>query len=251
MDRVYVSKTHLTEMFFKYAAENGFWRKAHQSYSDKTQFILPDGGYTEAVFTIKTDTNFDQYPYIDTFTYGRKGELSNVKSFGFHHEYVNTNGTRDGSQHDGETWDGIAETWIDEDDARYINQGRFRGFNTHIDNTASVGNDVYWISDPLIIQEAEDQEFILLTDAAFCEIDECYYRREHVVFSQYDNSHYHEGYCVMSEQGWILEDDSVEVDGKYYHEDEAPYSAEELESMEQASVYFVPVANQFAHSLTN
>jgi hypothetical protein len=226
MDRVYVSDDYMFEMFFDYATKHDFIRKAVQSYSDKTTWINSDGQKFEKYFKIYTDTDFSEYPYIDTFSYGNDGFLSNQNSFDY--TYNNTDGNRDGDnsndydEHDGEIWDEIDEQYIDEDDAVCINYGRYRNCYTHIDNTkTTIDGNVYWNQSDLIVR-LENGDITELDNATYCEYNEEYYLSDDCYLvnnGEYSDKYVHEDSLVTDINGetWIYNDDDItEINGDYY-----------------------------------
>jgi hypothetical protein len=191
MDRIYTTDDYIFEMFFDYANKHDFIRKSVQSYSDKTTWINSDGMKFEKYFKIYTDTDFSEYPYIDTFSYGNDGFLSNENSFDY--TYNNTDGTRDGDnnnydedEHDGEVWDEISEEWINEDDAVTIEYGRYRNHTTHYENTiTTVCDRIYWNG---------SDEIVTLSNGDVVEMDDA-------VFCEYTNEYYHYDDCTLVEKG--------------------------------------------------
>lgn len=191
MDRIYVTSDWQYELFLNYARKNNFWHKEYyKSYYNKQDFITPLGQQQTKTFNIYTDTNFDYFPYIDTFSYGNHGVLSNSSS-DTEYEYDQTNGSRTGDEenHDHEVWDEIDEFYIDEDDAIVIERGEHRGENTHQNNTVEVNGNTYW---------NQSADIIL--------VDEILHHRDDCVYSEYEGTH-------------ILADESIEIDGEYYRED--------------------------------
>ncbi len=201
MDRIYVSHEHLYEAFIEYCEKNKWWRKLdYKSYDDKTIFLVPENDYEEdkyvnKTFKINTPTDFDNYPYIDTFAFGGDGWLSNESGYN-KYTYNNTDGTREGDEdsHYGETYDDIDDEWICEDDCVYIDRGQKVGYYTHIDNCVMIGSDWWWKDDNAIV---------------YCETDDESYEKVNCVYSEHQND-------------WILIGDSVTIDGKIYHENNIP-----------------------------
>ena len=72
MDRVYINDDNLFVKFFKFAEQNGYARKAKQSYSEPFSFILPDGSEISdsSVYTeISENADSSEYfPFLDTFS---------------------------------------------------------------------------------------------------------------------------------------------------------------------------------------
>lgn len=198
-DRFYVAEDHLYDAFQSYVESSGWWRKKYfKTYDYKTEFISPDKSEHRLTFVVNTDTDFDEYPYIDTFQYGDDGYLTNRE--GDKYTYNQTGGTREG----GDVWDDIDERYIEDDDAVCIERGTYRGQMTHIDNAVRVGDYWWWRED----------------DGITC-VDGEYYLAEDVVHSEYDNESYLLEDCVYSEHHgtFIRIKDAYEVDGDYYHED--------------------------------
>jgi hypothetical protein len=227
MDRIYTTKEHLVESFKEYAKKEGFWIKRKQSYDSKHSFITPSGECLNALFEINTDTDCRKYPYIDTFTYGRDGTLTNDDN-SQQYAYSNTNGQRDGQyyddddddndSHEGEFYDDIADEWTDDSYHAIITHGEYSGLSTHEENTVRIGERVYWCESSLI-RELNNGDYVLTEDAYYCEYECAYFSYDEVVFSDYDGCYYLSGHCVESVSGWILKTDAVTVDGKIFHAD--------------------------------
>lgn len=225
MDRVYVSDDYMFQLFFDYAQKNNMIRKYEQSYSNKNTWIKPNGEKYKEYYKIHTDTVWTYYPYIDTFTYGDDGFLTNES--GYKYEYVNTNGTRDGDEdnHEGEVYDQIDDEWIDEDDCVVIEAGRYEGYGTHYSNTlTTISGIVYWeYSDDIV--RLENGDIVEIGDAAYCEktgnwylSDDCYF----VDCGEYEGKYLHERYAVTDINGetWYIDDeDIILINGEYYPQD--------------------------------
>ena len=226
MDRIYISDDYMLEMFFDYAYKHDFIRKAVQSYSDKTTWINSDGMKFEKYFKIYTDTNFSKYPYIDTFTYGNDGFLSNENNFNY--TYNNTDGNRDGDnsndydEHEGEIWDEIDEQYINGDDAVTIEYGRYRNHTTHYENTVTtVGGSVYWRDSDLIVTLGNG-DIIEIDDAIYCEYNDKYYLLDECILvtnGEYSDMYVHENSVITDINGetWIYNDDEItKINGDFY-----------------------------------
>jgi len=197
-DRFYVAEDYLYDTFLNYVEENKWWRKKYyKTYDKKQEFITPDKEEVIAKFKVYTDTEFDQYPYIDTFSYGDDGYLTN--SCGEKYTYNQTGGDREG----GGVWDDIDEREIDPDYAVTIERGRYRDNTTHVDNTVDVGGYIY---------HREDDDIRL--------VDDEWYHMDDVVYSDLDGEYYLLEDCVFSEhhQSYIRTIDAYKVAGDYYHE---------------------------------
>lgn len=128
LDRFYVCNDHLYEAFIDYAVKNKWWYKQYyKTYDYKQTWVNPSTGEVETkVVRIDTPTDFDYYPYIDTFQYGGDGYLTNDEDgYLTNYTYNNTDGSRDG-----QVYDEIDECYIDLNDSVTLYDGRV----THQDN---------------------------------------------------------------------------------------------------------------------
>lgn len=221
MDRIYVTDDFMYDKFLMYCNSQKWWRKKdYKSYDNKQTFIDPSGNEVEKNFTIHTDTEHSEYPYIDTFQYGDDGSLNNYGSGDY--TYNNTDGTRDGEQdeHEGQVYDEVNGEYIDEEDAIYIENGerRYHGY-CHVDNCVNVGDYWYHEDDCNIVEVGNtwyekgssdiceiDGDYHLVDDCTYCERDSCYYLSDDCVF------------CEDDEED-VLREDAVEIENKWYHKD--------------------------------
>lgn len=223
MDRIYTTQDFMFDKFLQYAVENNLWRKRdYKSYNHKTTFINPQGEEIyDKHFKVITDTEFDSYPYIDTFCYGDEGFLSNYEDYQY--TYNCTNGERSGDEHEheGERYDDFTDEWISEDEAVYIEYGerRYRNRTCHIDNAVCINDNWYYENDNTIVQVGDtwytkdddniceiDDEYHLIEDCTFCERDDCYYLSDDCVYCEEDDED-------------VLMSEAVEIDGNWYHKD--------------------------------
>jgi hypothetical protein len=224
IDRIYVSDDYMFQMFFDYAQKKQMVRKYEQSYANKATWLKPNGEKFTKYFNIETDTDFEAYPYIDTFSYGGDGFLTNTNVSKY--EYDNTDGTRGGDDkeedHDNEIYDEINDEYIYEDDAVQIDYGRYRNHHTHYRSTVTtIAGWVYWIDSDEIIR-LEDGRITEVENATFCEytekyhlIDDCTY----VSCGEYANMSLHNDYVVADIDGnnWFAGDSGIVlVNGLYY-----------------------------------
>lgn len=223
MDRIYVAKDYMYDMFVEYCKTNGWWRKKHyKTYDYKNSFVNSEGEEVTKKFTVYTDTEHDSYPYIDTFQFGGDGYLTNECSGDY--SYHNTDGTREGGDEENRSYDEIDDCYIDDDDAVYISNGDrgYRDRTTHVDNCVEINGDWWhkhdsnivlvgytWYTkddDDIVYVESED-EWYLTDDVVYCELSETYELEDNCVYSDKHATH-------------ILKEDAVEVDGNYYHKDD-------------------------------
>lgn len=130
MDRIYGSDA-TTEAFKEYAQDHDFIYKKEQSFDSQTQFVNPNGESITRNFTVKLNTDFDSFPYMDTFKYLYHGELRNRSDGNELKELTDQDGnTETVDEHENERWDDVDDCYIDEDDAVTTD----RELTTHIDN---------------------------------------------------------------------------------------------------------------------
>jgi len=222
MDRIYVTQDFMYDKFLSFAKSSQYWtKKDFKSYDNKRTFINLLGEEIDKTFTVHTDTDFDSYPYIDTFQYGDDGSLNN--SGDGEYTYNETDGTRGGGEdnHQGEVYDDINGEYIDEDNAVYIEFGenRYRNQYCHVDNCVQVDNDWYYENDSHIVEVGNS--YYTKDSDEICQIDGDYHLMEDCVYSEMDNTYYLNDDCVYVEEieDYILESESVKIDGDYYHED--------------------------------
>ena len=213
MDRVYYKEDYIKEMFLNFAKENNFHHKYEQNYHNKTWWVSPNGEKFEKVLKINLVTDFDQYPYIDTFTYGGEGFLINDKGDNCYFQYKNTDGSREET---GRVYDSLNDLYIDENSAVYIDRGRFRGDYIHMDDAIEINGVWWWEGDENIVRlhngdYAESDEV--------CEVSGEYYLLEDCIYSDYDDCYYLIDDCEeCPECGWVLRSECYLVAGTYYHE---------------------------------
>lgn len=217
MDRIYVTQDFMYDKFLSFAKDSKYWtKKDFKSYDNKRTFINLLGEEIEKTFTVHTNTDFDNYPYIDTFQYGDDGSLNNYGSGDY--TYNNTDGTRDGD-HSGEVYDEINGEYISEDDSCYISAGerQYRDRSCHIDNCVEVDGDWFYNEDENIVEVngtwykkdsgdicEVDGEYYIMDDCTYCERDDRYYLSDDCV------------YCEDDEED-VLRDEAVEIEDKWYH----------------------------------
>jgi len=225
IDRFYVSHDFMYDKFLNYASENKFWRKVDfKSFSNKTNFLDSEGNeILNREFKINTNTNYAQFPYIDTFQYGNDGFLSNKNSYIY--TYSNTDGTREGDEgedeHEGEVWSGLEDCYICEDDAIYIDSGqrRYRDEYTFSSNVVFLNDCCYHMEDENICLVNGD--YYLTDSDEVCEIDGYYYLTDDCTYCERDSCYYLCDDCVYCEIDGedVLKSEAVEIDDNYYHID--------------------------------
>jgi hypothetical protein len=99
LDRIYAQHNEGVEYLRQWAAEQGYFWRTYNSHTDKEWFTAPDGKEVKIRLEVTgLQTDFDYYPYIDTFSFGGDGYLRNWndnKDATEVYEYRNTDGSRD------------------------------------------------------------------------------------------------------------------------------------------------------------
>lgn len=236
-DRMYVAADHYYDMFIDYVDKEGWIRKdKFRTYSDKTAFVQ-NGDTFNRTYTIKTQTDFDYYPYIDTFSYGGDGYLSN-NSGGCVYEYCNTDGSRHGDDEDEDmVYCEHSGRHLHIDDCRYIERGTYAGYYIDSDLTTYCHTDrnyyyegcddivnidgiYYRYDDDSIVEIGGDYYHVDDSDVCYCEYDGEYRMKEDCHYSEFHSSYIHDDDCVYSEhhEDYILNEEAYEVAGQYFHE---------------------------------
>jgi hypothetical protein len=97
-ERIYGKDKHV-ERVKSFMWSMGALVKRSQSYSDKLGWEDADGNTFERVLRFDFPTeDVDLFPYLDTFTYGGDGWLSNEQTSSFLYEYTDTGGNRSGDE---------------------------------------------------------------------------------------------------------------------------------------------------------
>jgi hypothetical protein len=196
MDRIYVVSDFMYDLFISYAADNGWWHKeTYRSAENKELFINEKGEEVQKKFQVITSTEFDTYPYIDTFAYGHYGSLNNYGDGRY--EYTDTDGSRSG---DG--WDAIEGCAIDLDNVITVTHGRYRGVNTHVDNTVEIDEEIWWVDD-------HDIEVV----------GGSYYHKDDTVLCDHDGERRLIADCIWSDalESYVLKTDSQTVQAEIDH----------------------------------
>ena len=220
MDRIYVTDDFMYDKFLSYCSLQSWWRKKDfKSYDNKKTFINNLGEEVIKEFTVYTKTDFDSYPYIDTFQFGSSGELNNYEG---EYTYNSTDGSREDESHEGEIYCESRGEYIDEGDAIYLENGerRYRDEYHHVDDCVLVGDDWYHEDDNNIIEV--NNEWHTKDDENICEIDGEYYLVDDCFYSEFTSEWHLSEDCVYSEEHgtYIIKCDAVEICGNIFHKDD-------------------------------
>jgi hypothetical protein len=211
MDRVYYAKDEYIQLFKQYAIDNKFLYKALiTSSGGKLQFYTPDNDYSEVikkVIRIDTGTDFDQYPYIDTFTFGGDGYLCNDNCNGGY-EYCNT----DGNRTEGIFCAHSNEYYCDED-MRYIESGgNYDGEHIYYEYAVWVESEqcYYYENDENLITIDGEYYAKDSDDICYCEDIDEYKLTDDTIL------------CTMGEYQdmFIFRENAREVCGHFFHVDD-------------------------------
>lgn len=233
MDRIYVSCDFMYDMFINEAERNKWYHKIHYStYEHRMDFYNTATDKKEELsLRVYLNTDHDEFPYIDTFHYGKDGWLSNSDSDGWDYRYDETNGERYGDDGD-RVWDDINEEYLHVAESSYIDSGerRFRDRTTRSEDVVYIGTCTYHVRDSGVCEVTIgrranrgwqlvencvniDGEWADQEDAVFDEISEEDILNEDSITTSDDGS---EGYDNKTTHI----NDTVVVDGERYHKED-------------------------------
>lgn len=200
MDRIYGNDITI-EAFKQWAADNGYYRKKYQSYSDLTAIVSPDNTTSERRLSTKINGPIEYWPYLDTFRYADYDDIDaetiHINNDCGDIEFNQTNGSYEGDErvtlHDGDR--------VHEDDARYVDRfgeywhyrdvtySDFLGEYVPNDDVLEVDGEIFWYDNyrsSLIFSEYH-QEDIIRDRATYVKRLDAYVREELVIMT-YDGS---------------------------------------------------------------
>lgn len=129
VDRIYGANVDCIEYLKSYAMEQRYIVKQRQTYDDKDIWQRPDGSSFRKTMKVWLCTSFDKFPYLDTFTYGGDGWLSNDEDCDHLYKYTHTDGSRikyvetmDGDFYPDDEcrWSDYHDAWIHADNATHV-----------------------------------------------------------------------------------------------------------------------------------
>lgn len=226
MDRIYVARDHYYEMFLDYADANKFIRKfEYKTYRMKDKFVRNGEVFTKQ-YKIMTPTCFDRYPYIDTFTYGGDGFLSNWSNDTIH-EYTCTSGGREEQDEDDGRYEcAHSGNMYDGEDVVYIERGRYSGCHIHTDLSVycETDNNRYYEYDDAIIHIDGMSCYYRRDDEDLVDIGgELYHTSDdEVKYSEYTEEYHLDDDVIYSDHHgtYILRIQAIKIDDAVYHEDD-------------------------------
>jgi hypothetical protein len=209
-DRFYVSRDFQFELFKEYCEEQGFYRKEdYQGRGNKTSFVTPGGKRLAKTLKVLTNTNFDKYPYIDTFSFGGEGYLTNNEMPGNKYVYTQTDGGRGGGRRTDRPYlvrDQITNRDIDHREAIILGAGLHAGCRTHRTNAVEIQGYYYW-KDPSnygIKQTYPTGNYVLTDDAVYSEYAKVWLQKQLAMWSSHMNS-------------FLYQPEAIRVGMKWYH----------------------------------
>lgn len=228
MDRVYVAKDQYYQLFLDHAKDNGWIRKVdYRSYREKDYFTIDGENTFNRVFSIVTPTAFDYYPYIDTFTYGGDGYLTNATRNGYKYEYCQTSGSRDGDDEDDDDDEDYSYcehsgNRYHDDDLRYIERGTYSGSCIHSDYAVYCETDrhYYYENCDEVVEISDSWYRKDDDDVCYVEDDQEYYLLEDCEYSEFHDEYIHSSNCSYSNhhETYIKDCEAYNVAGEIFHE---------------------------------
>lgn len=195
VDRIYGTDSTI-KAFKNFCKEKGFHCKSSQNSDPYQGWINPDTGasYQEEV-VLELNTEFESYPYADTFCHidVAGGKLSNsTNSLNCYAEMRDTCGGLDG---DDFVYDEYDDRTIHIDDSVYI---RNHGYRTHYDNASEceVTGD-YFLNDEMV--EMHDGRYAHEDNVEFISTAEAYAEDSDTFHCEQTNQRYIQGYDGVEE----------------------------------------------------
>lgn len=109
MDRIYSVYDHDMMFFKSWAIKNGYFHKLEQSAKCERIFVGVGGVCELGLTTILENTDFEYYPYIDTFKFFsfKKKSLSNSERFSYKYILIQNDGSLEPSEEliEDDNWD--------------------------------------------------------------------------------------------------------------------------------------------------
>lgn len=206
MDRIYVGKDEHISLFKEWAEENGYDYKAHQKYDEKDSFInhVTKEQYYKT-YTISVSTDYAEFPYIDTFTYGSDGYITN-SSNNTYFSFDNTDGSKD----DISFYCPVNDERYHEDYGTEVGYGEYAGYTLHDEEVIKLEGYDVWKDDPAIFTDFEGTQFLMDEDE-YTNIDGEWYQNSQLLWSEQQERYFLESdgdFVYCDEEGdYILKQD--------------------------------------------
>lgn len=180
MDRIYTNNSSHEQIFINYAIHRDWVYKEFQTFKNKIEFIYQGNSFRDNIsFTLKK-YDFEQYPYIDTFT---TGDFPVISNYGVGINFIEI---------DGEYNEETEEVYCEHTDSYHAPgdtvYSDFHNSNLPSDEAFYVVNDWYHDSDiDEIIALCKSCNCIsLINELHHSNIDDCWYCKRHCVYSKYE-----------------------------------------------------------------
>ncbi|HCQ17240.1 MAG TPA: hypothetical protein DIU20_13310 [Cryomorphaceae bacterium] len=214
MDRIYTVRDSDVEAFKDYARKQGWVHKAEQNCSSKNTFI-DQGEKVYATAVVQLDYSaYDEYPYMDTFTYMDGDNLWNDSAYGS----VALESTHGGYEED-TVYDDYNGRTIDRDDAVYCELG---DGECHCDDAVYLYYREVSAFPNLCVYSGIEGRDLAREDAVEL-ADGDYAHRENTIYSNVTYDDYHLDQVVWSDyhDDYIPKDEAIELEnGEYVHEND-------------------------------
>lgn len=235
MDRIYGSDATI-KAFRNFAKEKGYHCKATQGSSPEDGWVNPETGATYNEFvTVNLDkSEFDRYPYADTFCYidvGNKQMGNDYRSLSCYSEMRDTGGYLEG---EGTIYDEYTGEDIPEEDSVYLD---YLGYSTHYDNVRECDVDgENYLHDDMV--STWDDCTAYEDNVIYVSSEQAYATEEQIFRCDHDGEDYiqglHDEVYVEELDMHVMEDNVRDAyeDNDYHFIDDEWRSRETLESDE-------------------
>lgn len=183
VDRIY-GNDNTVEQIKQYCADNKYVHKHRQSYNDPLDWVH----YENSRPVLKTrrcrmniNTDWDKYPYMDTFKFCNDGYLMN-ESDNYDKELSDTNGYNSNTCYD-------------------------CGNNINEDDECSVNGDMYCMDCATYIETRD--EYVANDNAVYCEYDGCYIHHDDAVCTLNDDYIHEEDAYSSIRDTWVHQDQAI------------------------------------------
>lgn len=250
MDRIYVTDDNYVELFRNHAKRKEWYYKYKNSYSYKLEVMCPPNydNYIDLKLEIKLNTDWEKYPYVDTFTYCSPGKLTNYtgnKSLDctdggpdYSADTVYSEWLDDDIDEDDAVYSDTLESYLRTCDSCYVDvNGRNDYMPEDHDDITRINGEYYHAPTSCYWSRYEDQ-WLLQDDAVWIDSRNDYVSESNSIYSEFHqedilvadavSSDYHESYMLKSE--------CVKIGNDWIHEDSEEEYLESIKEEEDAEV---------------
>lgn len=209
MDRVYHNDEITKELFIQYAIDNGYVYKARQSYNTKDEWINPETNQQfEKYYSISIPNMYDEWPYLDTFTYVDKHNLfiTNNGCLGLA-EADNTNGELSNDVYGSCVHCG--DEIVREEDAYYVD-----AYGECCSGCTVRTIDGYYELESDCVYVDHHDRWMLTNDTVWSDHEQEHLDKDDAVWSNYENSYLLESkatevLCSNGDHDWVPNDNAI------------------------------------------